>query len=52
MGCEVRDPGMGEMPAVAVMKQDGNKITGTLSGPAGEMAIAGTVTGKAVKIDP
>lgn len=43
--------GMGEMPAVAVMKQDGNKITGTLSGPAGEMAIAGTVTGKAVKID-
>lgn len=43
--------GMGEMPAVAVMKQDGNKITGTLSGPAGEMPIAGTVTGKSLKID-
>lgn len=43
--------GMGEMPAVAVMKQEGEKLSGTISGPAGEMAIAGTVTGKAVKID-
>jgi hypothetical protein len=43
--------GMGEMPATAVMKQDGNKITGTLTGPAGELAIAGTVTGKSVTID-
>lgn len=43
--------GMGEMPAVAVMKQEGEKLSGTISGPAGEIAIAGTVTGKAVKID-
>ena len=43
--------GMGEMPATAVMKQDGDKISGTISGPAGDLAIAGTVTGKAVKID-
>jgi len=43
--------GMGEMPAVAVMKQDGEKLSGTISGPAGEMVIAGTVTGKTVKID-
>lgn len=43
--------GMGEMPATAVMKQDGDKISGTISGPAGEIAIAGTVTGKALRID-
>lgn len=43
--------GMGEMPAVAVMKQDGEKLTGTISGPAGEMTFAGTVVGKAVKFD-
>ena len=43
--------GMGEMPAVAMMKQDGEKLSGTISGPAGEMAIAGSVTGKSVKID-
>ena len=44
-------PGMGEMPATAVLKQDGGKLTGTLSSPAGELAIAGSVDGKAVKID-
>ncbi len=43
--------GMGEMPAVAVMKQDGEKLTGTISGPAGEMTFAGSVVGKAVKFD-
>jgi hypothetical protein len=43
--------GMGEVPATAIMKQDGNAITGTLSGPAGDIPIAGTVTGKSVKID-
>jgi hypothetical protein len=42
--------GMGEMPATAVMKQEGEKLTGTISGPAGEIIIAGTVIGKAVSI--
>ena len=43
--------GMGEMPATAVLKQDGNKVTGTLTGPAGEMVLAGTVTDKTIKFD-
>ena len=43
--------GMGEMPATAVLKQDGNKVTGTLNGAAGEMVLAGTVTGTTVKFD-
>lgn len=43
--------GMGEMPAVAMMKQEGEKLSGTISGPAGEMTFAGTVVGKAVKFD-
>jgi hypothetical protein len=41
--------GMGEMPATAVMKQDGEKLTGTISGPAGDMTFEGSVVGKAVK---
>ena len=43
--------GMGEIPAVAMLKQDGDKLTGTLSGPAGDLVIAGSVTGRTVKID-
>ena len=43
--------GMGEMPATAVLKQDGDKVTGTLSSPAGELAIAGSVTGRTVRFD-
>lgn len=43
--------GMGEMPAVAVMKQEGEKLTGTINGPAGEMSFAGSVVGKTVKFD-
>ena len=43
--------GMGEIPAVADLKQDGDKLSGTLSGPAGDLVIAGTVTGRTVKID-
>jgi hypothetical protein len=43
--------GMGEIPATAVIKQDGDKITGTLSGPAGDLVIAGTVIGRTVTID-
>ena len=37
--------------ATAVIKQEGDKISGTLSGPAGDLAIAGSVTGRTVKID-
>jgi hypothetical protein len=43
--------GVGEFPVSAVMKQDGEKLTGTITGPTGDIAIAGTVTGRAVKID-
>ncbi|HUR33455.1 MAG TPA: hypothetical protein VM032_06645 [Vicinamibacterales bacterium] len=43
--------GMGEIPATAVIKQEGDKLTGTLSGPAGDLVIAGTVNGRTVKID-
>jgi hypothetical protein len=43
--------GMGEMPATAVMKQEGEKISGTITGPAGDIVIAGTVTGTALRID-
>jgi len=43
--------GMGEVPATALIKQTGNELSGTITSPVGEMAIAGTVTGRAVKID-
>jgi hypothetical protein len=43
--------GMGEIPATALIKQDGDKLSGTISGPAGDLVIAGTVTGRTVKID-
>ena len=43
--------GMGEVPATAIIKQEGDKLTGTISSPAGEVAIAGTVTGRSVKFD-
>jgi hypothetical protein len=43
--------GVGEFPVSAVMKQEGERLTGTMSGPAGDIEIAGTVTGRAVKID-
>jgi len=42
--------GMGEVPATVVMKQDGDKVTGTISSPAGDVAIAGTVSGRSVKL--
>ncbi len=43
--------GMGEIPVAAVMKQEGEKLSGTLSGPTGDIEIAGTVTGRSVRID-
>ena len=41
--------GMGEVPATAVLTQDGEKVSGTISSPTGAVAIAGTVTGRSVK---
>lgn len=43
--------GMGEIPAVASIKQDGDRLSGTISGPAGDLVIAGSVSGRTVKID-
>ena len=43
--------GMGEVPATAVLTQDGEKVSGTISSPTGAVAIAGTVTGRSVKFD-
>ena len=42
---------MGEVPATADIKQDGDKVTGTISSPAGEVPIAGTITGRSLKLD-
>ena len=41
--------GMGEVPATAVLKQVGENVSGTISSPTGDVAIAGTVTGSSVK---
>lgn len=43
--------GAGEFPATAVFKQEGDKVTGTMSSMAGEVAISGTVTGRSLKLD-
>lgn len=40
----------GPITAAAVLKQDGDKVTGTLSRPEGEIAVAGTMTGKTVAL--
>jgi hypothetical protein len=37
----------GAMDATATFKQDGEALTGTMSGPQGEVAFKGTVKGKA-----
>ena len=40
----------GPLAASAVLKQDGDKVTGTLSSPQGETAVAGTMTGKTMAL--
>ena len=40
----------GPIAAGAVLKQDGDKVTGTLSGPQGETQVAGTMTGKTMAL--
>lgn len=44
-------PGAGDFPATAEMKQEGEKVSGTINSMAGSVALAGTVTGKTVKFE-
>lgn len=43
--------GAGEFPALATLKQEGEKVSGTLSSIAGDVAVTGTVTGRSLKLD-
>jgi hypothetical protein len=43
--------GAGEFPAIATLKQEGEKVSGILSSIAGEVAVNGTVTGRSLKLD-
>jgi hypothetical protein len=45
----VKTPG-GELPASAMLTEDGGKITGTFGSPMGEVPIIGTIEGKALKL--
>jgi hypothetical protein len=47
----VLDLGGNQVPITATFKQDGDKISGRLSGPAGEMAANGVLTGKSLKLE-
>ena len=40
----------GPITAGAVLKQDGDKVTGTISSPQGETQVAGTMTGKTMAL--
>jgi len=40
----------GPITAVAVLKQDGDKVSGTLTSPQGEVQVAGTMTGKTMAL--
>lgn len=44
-------PGAGEIPATAVLKQDGVNLTGTLNSVAGEAVLTGTVAGGSVTLN-
>jgi hypothetical protein len=43
--------GAGEFPATATLKQDGDKVSGTLNSIAGEVAVSGTMTGRSLKLE-
>jgi hypothetical protein len=43
--------GVGEVPVQADFKQDGTKITGTFSGPTGDVTLQGTMTGPSLKLE-
>lgn len=46
----VLDLGGTQLPITATLKQDGDKVAGTFTSAAGEMAVSGTMTGKALKL--
>jgi hypothetical protein len=43
--------GVGELPVQADFKQDGSKLTGTFSGPTGDVTLQGTMTGPSLKLE-
>ncbi|MGE0448621.1 MAG: hypothetical protein AB7Q29_03470 [Vicinamibacterales bacterium] len=43
--------GLGELPASAVFKQEGEKITGVISSLVGEIVVTGTIVGTSLKLD-
>jgi hypothetical protein len=43
--------GAGEFPATATLKQDGDKVSGSLNSMAGEVAVNGTVIGRSLKVE-
>jgi hypothetical protein len=43
--------GVGEVPVQADFKQDGSKITGTFTGPGGDVTLQGTMTGSSLKME-
>lgn len=45
------DTPAGQMPFIANFTQTGDKVAGTIAGPGGDIPIAGTLTGNALKLD-
>jgi hypothetical protein len=43
--------GVGEFPVQADFKQEGSKLTGTFSGPTGDVTLQGTMTGPSLKLE-
>jgi hypothetical protein len=43
--------GVGDFPVSAELKQDGDKVTGKFSSAAGDVDVAGTMAGKALKLE-
>ena len=43
--------GVGEFPVQADFKQEGTKLTGTFTGPTGDVTLEGTMTGSALKME-
>jgi hypothetical protein len=43
--------GVGEFPVQVDFKQEGTKVTGTFSGPAGDITLQGTMTGPSLRLE-